>query len=557
MEYENQLLELMKQDKNSGEPFYLDFFKSSHRKNFYERYGGEETLKKEFPDLYELVQRTAAKTGEQAKFTEKNGILEDQRGSLEDGIKIRELVCTGNEAWASGLVSLCQKTPRIYMSLSILKNGMVIKRNRKFYHNESTAILDCIAEEIESVLGDDLECVMNVTWEDASTNLLKDCSRAMRARISEEETVSELRVYHPCLYHPCIRPYSSVPMPELSMIEESAQGRQPLELPREVDDEKRRSSINVCYARTPGGRDVSDYVYPEGRVGYWQKTYLDFRGEVVLNQEAGYTFRSVEGVDILLDCVGDGVILYKAAIKEGVHYYATEKGFAFALPTYWKAQISESVMFGNRLYYLEAEICFKINESEEEQYVSISSRDGISLKDTRYSTIKPIRLFWGCLAEGTKVRMADGSERKIEEIKEKDIVRTPSDQAVVTEVFQGWDSEIYAISAKGCPEILASGAHPFRTENGWKIAREITGLDKLMTESGAAEVEHHYLVEQNIKVYNLILDEDHSFYADGYETGDNEVQGSCQRRKVKKEEVNQDIVRECEKLERMFGGEKD
>lgn len=549
--YEKQILDLVDREGQGGEPFYLDFSKPSHRQCFYERYGGEEVLKEEFPELYRLVQETAASSANKAV---KAASLSEERGSLEDGVKIRELACTEEEAGASGLVSLCQKSPRMYLSISLLKNGTVVKRNRQFYHNESEARLSCVDEKVKSDPGDVLECVLNATWQDESTNLLKDCSRTLHARISEEETVQSVEIYHPCLYHPCIEPNNpSDPMPHLSMIEADAAGKQPLEPPEKTDDPNHRTSINVCYARTPGGRDVSDYVYPEGRVEKLQKVYLDFRGEVTLNKDAGYTFQSIESFDIVLDCIGAGTIRYKVSPKENVHYYGTDNGFAFVLPTYWGDKIPDSVMYGNRLYYLEAEICFRVNELKELQYIEVSSETGLPLRDTHYTYIKPIRLFWGCLAEGTKIRMANRTEKNIEQIRRGDTVYTPSGPAAVVGVMQGRDSEIYAIHGKGCKAVYASGAHPFRTRNGWKAAREITAWDELAVEGGFVEVEHHYLTQKPAAVYNLVLEGEHSFYAEGYLTGDNEVQGICQRKPLLEPEPDPVVAEECRKLTSMFG----
>lgn len=552
--YEKQILDLVEQEGRGGEPFYLDFSKPSHRQCFYERYGGEEVLREEFPELYRLVQETAEASMNKSRETVKGAPLSEERGSLVDGVKIRELVCTGEAAGASGLVSLCQKSPRVYLSISVLKNGTVVKRSRQFYHNESNARLSCVDETLKSDPGDVLECVLNATWQDEATNLLKDCSRTLHARISEEETVQSVEIHHPCLYHPCINPIDvKNPMPHLSMIEMDATEKQPLEPAEKTDDPTLRTSINVCYARTPGGRDVSDYVYPEGRINKLQKVYLDFRGEVTLNKEAGYTFQSVESFDIVLDCGGDGLIFHQSTPKKDVHYYETEKGFAFVLPTYWGDVIPDSVMYGNRLYYLEAEICFKVKELEELQYVEVSSEVGMSLRDTHYTHIKPIRLFWGCLAEGTMIRMADGSEKAIEQMCCDNTVLTPSGPAAVVNVIRGQDSEVYAIQGKGCHAVYASGAHPFRTRNGWKAAREITAWDELAVENGFVEVEHHYLTQKPAAVYNLVLEGEHSFYAEGYLTGDNEVQGICQRKPLRESKTDPIVEEECRKLNCMFG----
>lgn len=83
MAYEKQILELMEQEGQGGAPFYLDFSKLSHRQCFYDRYGGEEVLKEEFPELYRLVRETAEASANKAV---KGAPPSEQRGNLEDGV---------------------------------------------------------------------------------------------------------------------------------------------------------------------------------------------------------------------------------------------------------------------------------------------------------------------------------------------------------------------------------------------------------------------------------------------------------------------------------------
>lgn len=80
--------------------------------------------------------------------------------------------------------------------------------------------------------------------------------------------------------------------------------------------------------------------------------------------------------------------------------------------------------------------------------------------------------------------MANRTEKNIEQVRRGNTVYTPSGPAAVVEIMQGQDSEIYAIHGKGCKAVYASGAHPFRTRNGWKAARDITAWDELAVEDG-------------------------------------------------------------------------
>lgn len=558
--------------------FELNFANPEHQENFYSRYGGKEVMEREFPKLAELAERTirAAEkegarrcvkecAGEYGDRTEKSssGVL--GHGDLHNGIKIREMGCTASMWGASGIASLRKITPRLYMSLTLMQGETVLKRERQFLHNVTDSVLNCTMSPPggsgKADGGNELICVLNVTWEDGETNLLKDYTRTATAVIWEDEVVKSLELYHPCLYHPNISS-GQIPMPALHFIQENVNppAKQPLDVPSSMDDPDKRTSINVCYMRLPGQGDVSDYVYNEGRIGGEQMTFLDIRGQVLFND--GKELDEIKDVDIILDCVGDGLISYKSAPVRGVHIYDTataegETGFCFVLPTYWNATIPNSVMAGNRKYYLEADISFTCKESQQVHTVSISSRDKVVLLEQHMAEIKPIRMFWGCVAEGTRVRMADGCEIMIEHL-------CPGDRAAdiqgggntVADVIRGMEEMLYVIRAEGRREIRVSGEHPFLTEKGWKPAMELTAEDRLMMEDGSyAQVEEHYMIQYGGTVYNLYLEGAPRFIAEGYVVGDNEQQGACMRDTEEKErvEMNKEILEEIEKLKKLLG----
>lgn len=138
----------------------------------------------------------------------------------------------------------------------------------------------------------------------------------------------------------------------------------------------------------------------------------------------------------------------------------------------------------------------------------------------------------GCVLEGSEVTLADGSVKKVEELRIGDEVKTRKGQTRIKAInrFTQFKEEVYSING-GRP--LMTIEHPLLTTTGWKaidpsittvksgmgvVGKLVVG-DTLVTADGTVKVtsitKHPISAETN--AYNLsIEDEDSGFVANGY-----------------------------------------
>jgi hypothetical protein len=566
-DYEIELLKLVGDaDEKKEIEFEMDFSNPAHRNNFYERYGGKETLEKEFPDLAAAVERTAK--GKNCRKTANcirnaQGELTDT-GDLRNSVRIADTLFDVQQG-ALGFFNLLQTSPRVYMSLTILNGNRILKRARDFLSRESLGSLSCILQESEKVSeGEELTYVYNVSWQDPVSGDMHDSVRVRKGKIILSDAIESIELYHPCMYHDNL---VNGKMPNLHTIPTGSDADLQFDIPEKVTD-RPDDNINVCYARGARNGEVVDYVYPEERDSAGdQEVFLDIRGKVYLNE--GYEFDCATEVDCILDSVswkpsqaytGSGVIWYDVAnnILLTKHIFKTDDGFGFIFPTNWGAVIPESVVASQRLYFLETDIHFKCKNSDNEYVAKIIHSDRTKLDDPNSHSVEvsPIYLLWGCLAEGSKISMADGSQNAIEHIKPEDQVRTQDGSAVrVTDVVKGTEKYMYLFETESGSRILVSAYHPLLTQEGWKAACDITEADSLITEAnGPTKVQVRNNIAYYGNVYSLVVDGANNFIAEGLVVGDNCLQGALSAEKVQQRQmaVAPVIQAECEKLRKWF-----
>ncbi len=562
-EYEVELLEFLKKAGCEEEgDLDLDFSNPAHLNNFYERYGGKEVFEKEFPDFAELVQQTVRgkclkQTGNMILNT--RGDMLDV-GDLKSSVRIADTVFNADQQGALGVSNFLQDSPRIYMSMSVLKEDKVIKRSRKFLNQEFLGRIECSLEEGEYLKEKDtLTYLYNVSWQDAVTGEMHDKVKMRKNKVILSDPITEITVHHPCMYYET-RIIKGMP----NEVKEGIETRD-LAIPEKVIY-RQNDNINVAYARSTMRKDKTDYLYREVRDANGnQIVLLDFRGEVELG--AGFEFECATGVYIILDSIdmptgkateGGGVIWYNNSIDLVKNVFKTEKGFGFVFPTNWKEAIPDSVMSSTRKYYLEADIRFKCKNSDIEYTAKVTSSDINRMEDKYGHSVKisPICFLWGCIAEGSKVRMADGSEKQIEEIKVGEKVLTAEgNTAVVMDVLEGTEKYMHLFQVQNGCLIMVSAQHPLMTQEGWKAACDITKEDSLLLENHTlSKIVTKEEIAYYGKVYNLVLDGAEDFIAEGLVVGDNNRQGMLSRRKLqtRRKAVNPALAAESAKLTEFF-----
>lgn len=132
--------------------------------------------------------------------------------------------------------------------------------------------------------------------------------------------------------------------------------------------------------------------------------------------------------------------------------------------------------------------------------------------------------FGACFLEGTKVLMADGSWKAIEDIQVGDYILTRDSKFggrlvpdKVTEVFEHLVNE-YLLITHDQGSLKVTGIHPVLVNDAWKNAEDIKIGDKLLTNEGAKVTVRSITpikTERLVKVYNFKTFAYHTFFADG------------------------------------------
>lgn len=137
--------------------------------------------------------------------------------------------------------------------------------------------------------------------------------------------------------------------------------------------------------------------------------------------------------------------------------------------------------------------------------------------------------YWGCLVEGTKILMADGTEKEVQNISMGELVLNGRGEKVkVTNLITGTEEYIYRTYTESGKLISASLLHPFAAQQGDLLLRDFDGKTMLKVKNG-----DQYVYETVINcypekyagnVYSLELEDtgkEKSIIADGFVTYDN------------------------------------
>jgi hypothetical protein len=142
-----------------------------------------------------------------------------------------------------------------------------------------------------------------------------------------------------------------------------------------------------------------------------------------------------------------------------------------------------------------------------------------------------------CFIAGTMVRMADGTDIKIEDIIVGDIVKGKDgdDKVIALDPTLLGNRKLYAFN--GSTNFFVTSEHPFWTTDGWKSikpekTKERDGVDLYNELTGALEVGHEIqtldgiiriksiekkeINTPDLQLYNFNVENDHSYFADGY-----------------------------------------
>lgn len=311
----------------------------------------------------------------------------------------------------------------------------------------------------------------------------------------------------------------------------------------------------VCYNRTATPDDRADYAYADVKIrqeegGKKLSVHLPFAGYIRLNPKFRFAQFLAQETEITISIDGqegecsypdksifervfqmkDDVLSWNfkedrlcrqtwddAGGKKGGYDYENWNNTLLAK----RVSNNVTVSFYAKIAFT---VCLKGKESPIPHHVIFSSEVYDAVSSTQ--KMDYICLWWGCLAGQTKIRMADGSERPISEIRQGDRVRLADGrETTVDAVLSGREEEvIHIVTDKH--ELLASSMHPVLTERGLVRAKDLNAADRIAAENGYEKVQGAYQEKYQGMVYNLRIQEPGNLIADGVISGDFDAQQS-------------------------------
>lgn len=243
------------------------------------------------------------------------------------------------------------------------------------------------------------------------------------------------------------------------------------------------------------------------------------------------------------------------------HFKPTEDGFEFLLGEDWKNDVpAGSWPIRDRIdYFFTVDYILESGKRGTIQIGSALIEPIVSGQQKGFY----LNLIWGCLAKGTHILMADGSEKCIEEIRMGERVKSAGGKvSIVTNIITGVESEpMVVIQTLGGHTLKCSRLHPIVTNQGVVRAEYVQGdyrLEALKGEVGIIGIWDEQL--PSTEVYNLELtpedgsscDDGMTMYAEHLCVGDNRMQNANLKKEAKRElEMQQQtnvFTKELEKL---------
>lgn len=284
-----------------------------------------------------------------------------------------------------------------------------------------------------------------------------------------------------------------------------------IEAPR-ITRPGKRDRIAVSYYKYSSAENF-DYVYP-GRSE--NQMYFPSAGVI--------TIQGVELQDADMD-----LSLWDAAKGERVECSTPEKlHVEDSVITYCFAEKWEGKKLSdcydlkrtntNVKYLLAVKALEKNGKSVELTITNEASILGVEKDDARKHEIPGITVYLDCFAEGTLIRMADGTEKKVEDICGGDLIRTSSGEAVSVRMTQKQDDcQVISIVLENGRSLAVTDGHAIAAVDGALPAYRLKAGQEVITEEGAVRIVRILpRCERLYQVYALFLEgEEEWLFADG------------------------------------------
>lgn len=267
--------------------------------------------------------------------------------------------------------------------------------------------------------------------------------------------------------------------------------------------------IRVSYYRYSSTRDY-DYVYPGRNTN---QMYFPSAGRI-----------TIEGIELLEAngklMISDGkreVTCFKPVVMK-----AEDSVITYSFKELWdNTKLTDCFDLQN--VHTKADYLLTIDAIDiDGRVITLMLTNIVSLIEKndpgRTKAIQEIDVYLDCFAQGTKIRMADGSLKIVENIRKGDLVKTPDGgQVSVREVQIQEDCQVIGIKLAGGRVLSVTDGHAVATTDGVFPASRLKEGQEVLTEDGVdriSQVIPH--CERLYTVYALFLEgEEQWLYADG------------------------------------------
>jgi len=172
--------------------------------------------------------------------------------------------------------------------------------------------------------------------------------------------------------------------------------------------------------------------------------------------------------------------------------------------------------------------------------------------------IPVLRLWWGCYAGNSKIRMADGSLKDACRLRKGDEVYGYGGETLILEyLYSGQEAQMVCICTDAGHRLMVTKDHPLLREGGEPVsaARLLEG-ERILTEDGVAAVTSAEIVPYHDRVYNFTFcghEQGVFLLADGLYAGDFYAQNSAFQKRPEPTEEQKQLMLELQQLAEVMG----
>ncbi len=518
-----------------GEVINLDFSRKEHREVFSSLYGGEDVMKKKLPLFYKSYAqaRTLHESGKGLDYVTLLQLNESKRHTFIDGIDIcyvnydpkNNLLC------AEAITSLTCQADYIDEHIRIqTKEGKII-----YARSQSTQKSYTSSIKVQTVF-DPTKYKSNILVVHYLVSWIDRNGGFMKAQLFSKETTGQYYLTN------CI---------------DSIQ----LKFPYSSENE----NVIICYGRNPAVKEKIDRTYQEAFSGGMQKLLLDVEADVKFKSSAA-GFAGIDPTTFVLKLISHGMAHYNTLNRMNEirkSFKDNGQGFSFSLDKDWEDYVPTCRLPAWDLADIQMTVEFDLKDGSKGNF-TISS----TVNKTQGNVYKAQKIYmlWGCIARDSRILMADGTERMIQDIRIGESVMLENlETGIVENVWKGIEKEPLVCFETADRSLQCTGLHPIKTNHGIKCAQDIQMEDCLINAEGR-EVKliniYPVMIEE---VYNLDIRNEKTNKAEGslmicegFLVGDNIMQN--QRPKLlccNGIDVEAEAIRlECEEKNRIFSGRK-